>query len=463
MTVTRKPGRYALVLGAALMFGSFLVTGVQAATGSVAGGESAAHHAAVSSAPRALVGWRPSDRVPMPRAVLASPQVTNSFSSLFSVYCTSANKCWAVGEQAHGIGISNLVLRWNGSSWHMFNAPNPGGTGEANLTALFAVRCVSARDCWAVGEYGKELGFGAVFGLALHWNGTKWSRVATPSPGGRKKGDESELFDVTCASATNCWAVGDFGFLANNKPEKFRNFALHWNGSKWSRFNTPNPGGLGSTHVNSLFSVRCGSSTSCDAVGDFGRETSSTTTLHNQALHWNGSKWTLKKTPNPGGTSPTDVNELNMLGCTSATNCWGVGAYGTQLSLSQTSKDEIFHWNGRKWSRAQAPHPGGVINNLFGVMCGLPKDCWGVGDYEINGDGLQNQAAHWNGSKWILFPTPNPAGTMSGVENELYSVRCTSRKNCWAVGVTQFQGELAMYEILHWNGSKWSIRLPQLG
>jgi len=460
MTAMPKLGRYALIIAAALMLCSFLVTGARAAPGSAQSRQSAAERGALSRSPHSNVAWRPGDRALLPLAGSASSRATG-FSFLYSVYCTDASKCWAVGEQSAGLGTGNLVMRWNGTVWRKFSAPNPGGTGQDSLTTLFAVRCLTSRDCWAVGEYGKQPG--AVFSLALHWNGTKWSRVATPSPAGRKSGDISELYDVTCVSSASCWAVGDFGFEAGSQPERFNNLAMRWNGTRWSQVRTPNPGGVGSTHVNSIFSVRCASATRCDAVGDFGRMTSSTTSLRNQALHWNGTKWTLRRTPNPAGTAATHINELDMLGCTSASNCWGAGFYGTQTVDNQSTKDEAFHWNGRRWSRAIAPHPGGTVNELFGVMCRVRSDCWAVGEYAKLDGGVQNQAAHWNGSKWSLVPTPNPASTMAGAMNELFSVRCTSHRNCWAVGFVKFPTTSTItFEILHWNGTNWSIRLPKV-
>jgi len=68
-----------------------------------------------------------------------------------------------------------------------------------------------------------------------------------------------------------------------------------------------------------------------------------------------------------------------------------------------------------------------------------------------------NQALHWNGRHWSYVATPNPAGSESLDNNELYQVRCTSSTNCWAVGAKQPYLGTQTDEILHWNGKKWSI------
>ena len=69
-----------------------------------------------------------------------------------------------------------------------------------------------------------------VLNQVLHWNGHHWSLVTTPDPAGLSDGDSDQLFGVRCAAASNCWAVG------NEQPvDKIQvNEALHWNGSKWS-------------------------------------------------------------------------------------------------------------------------------------------------------------------------------------------------------------------------------------
>lgn len=73
----------------------------------------------------------------------------------------------------------------------------------------------------------------ATFDMALHWNGTKWSQVKTPAPGGTTSGEISTLVDSACISTANCWAAGDYGNLEGSSARSL-NQVLHWNGHKWS-------------------------------------------------------------------------------------------------------------------------------------------------------------------------------------------------------------------------------------
>ena len=186
--------------------------------------------------------------------------------------------------------------------------------------ALFGVHCVSARDCWAVGTYEKHH---AGLNEALHWNGRHWSAAPMPLPGGTQAGDVSELFDVTCTSARNCWSAGEYGTIAG-ASERLRNQALHWDGRRWSVAAVPDPGGTSAGDISLLDGVRCVTARDCWAVGAEGTIGSSIKVL-NEALRWNGTRWSLHATRDPGGTGNGDVNHLNAVRCTSTTFCWAVG------------------------------------------------------------------------------------------------------------------------------------------
>ena len=254
---------------------------------------------------------------------LATTRLQDTFSILNSVFCTSRANCWAGGERGFGKTVVNQMWHYNGKTWRKFSVPNPGGTTGVDLNELFAVRCPNATDYWAVGEYDKR---GASHNLALHWNGRKWSNVATPAPGGSLRGDINELFDSTCTSSKSCWAVGDFG-RDTSSGARNQNEVLHWNGKKWSRADLANPAGFSVNHLNELFSVRCLSAAKCIAAGEARTSPETRSNLiKNEAFRWNGRRWSLVTTPNPGGKGVGDSSEISALACDSRSNCWGAGS-----------------------------------------------------------------------------------------------------------------------------------------
>lgn len=453
--ITRIPMRAAVMLTGV----SLAVAGVLAGSGpAVAGGrptgDQSLRAAALARVLRHGAGFSSAS---LPAGARKVPK-PGTGSSLNGVFCTSSANCWAVGNYTIASKAQlNEALHWNGRKWSQASVPSPGGNGADSISDLIAVRCTSAGNCWAVGYYDKSP---AILNEALHWNGRKWSTVATPTPAGTLTGDINQLFDVVCPAADNCWAGGEYGVQEQGK-EIILNEALHWNGKTWSLVHAPNPAGTANGDAQAIDGVRCTSTRNCLAVGTDGSLL--TLELVNEVLHWNGKKWSKVSTPNPGGTGTKgDISELIGLGCTSASNCWAAGEYGN--FLSETFLNQLLHWNGKKWSTATAPNPDGTgtgaSNQLEAVNCVSPSSCWAAGSYGsiTSGTGeILNEALRWTGTKWVLGSVPNPAGTANEDQNTLFSVRCTSPSYCWAVGQQEKSGGSFLNQALHWNGAKWSV------
>lgn len=80
-------------------------------------------------------------------------------------------------------------------------------------------------DAWAAGSFTNTTTH-AVETLALHWDGTSWSTLASPNPGGTSATTYNALNGVIAKSATNAWAVGGY--------TKGTTLVLRWNGTSWS-------------------------------------------------------------------------------------------------------------------------------------------------------------------------------------------------------------------------------------
>jgi hypothetical protein len=179
----------------------------------------------------------------------------------------------------------------------------------------------------------------------LHFNGTRWKQQAMPNPAGIVAGVINEITSLSCTSATNCWAVGDYG-SASATGETFLNQALRWNGHHWTQATTPNPDGTANNDDNFLAGVNCAAANNCWAVGRLGGLTAGGAET-GEALHWTGTKWSLVKTPNPGGTGSGNQTDLSAVRCLSPKDCWAVG-----FSRKGTDPDRslFLHWNSIKWT-----------------------------------------------------------------------------------------------------------------
>jgi hypothetical protein len=238
--------------------------------------------------------------------IVPTPTPDGSNGTLWGVSCPSTTLCVAVGNYDGG----PLAAVWNGSSWTLASAAYPSGADSA---VLMGVSCPTTTTCFAAGW---KVAGGATHGLVEKWNGSTWSVLNTPDPGGTLA---SSLYSISCASTTSCIAVGD----GPSPSFDYNGYAEKYDGTNWTV--TSAPGGTG------LMGVSCASSSYCVAVGYQSGPFAST---------WNGSAWT-ESTPGVGG-----AGSFQSVSCTSTTACVAVGntdVNGKQVTTAQ-------EWDGTSWT-----------------------------------------------------------------------------------------------------------------
>jgi hypothetical protein len=196
-------------------------------------------------------------------------------------------------------------------------------------------------------------------------------------------------------------------------------------------------------NLRELHGVSCAAVGACTAVGEYFSGHTDVTL----AERWNGTRWAIQHTLNPAGGS---VIGLRGVSCASARACTAVGEYisgSTYVPLAE-------RWNGTRWSIQHTSNPaGGSSTFLDGVSCPSTSACTAVGQYN-NGTTDVMLAERWNGTRWSIQHTPNPVGGSSIL---LYGVSCPSTRACTAVG--QYNNgaeEVTLAE--RWNGATWSIQ-----
>src|SRR5207249_6391858 len=152
-----------------------------------------------------------------------------------------------------------FAAHWNGAAWSFVTSPN---TSTTQPNRLDGVTCSSASDCWAVGGYWDDANVSHT--LTEHWNGTAWSIVTSPNT---SVTESNRLFGVTCNSASDCWAVGNTFFTNPGGDSVIQTLVEHWNGAAWSIVTSPNH--TTPTPYDSLYGVTCTSASDCWAVGDY--------------------------------------------------------------------------------------------------------------------------------------------------------------------------------------------------
>jgi hypothetical protein len=174
--------------------------------------------------------------------------------------------------------------------------------------------------------------------------------------------------------------------------------------------------------------------------------------------HWNGARWKVTKSPQPG--SYRDF--LEKVSGVSSSDVWAVGGYQShhdgQLRPQRTLAE---HWDGTRWRVVATPNLAGSENALFGVVAISTNDVWAVGTAVRDSQTSQTLVEHWDGANWSIVPSPDP-GTYTNV---LSSIAVVSPTDIWAAG-TIADGRLGLTETLteHWNGVRWRVvSSPNIG
>ena len=358
--------------------------------------------------------------------VTGAPVNPQNSNLLLGSTCSNSWNCWSVGGSFSSLngggGPSALFEHWSGTSWTAGSGATIPGS---SASLLWDVTCVTGSNCWAVGvdEPGNN---GDPSPLAEQWNGSTWSVVPTPDVTGY-------LFSVTCVTSADCWAAGTTTTDDGNS-DPLNGFILHWDGTSWSTTPTQ-PSGQTYDQFNS---VTCASASDCWAVGFAGPNALSNNFLPNVmpnvagdssfVEHWDGSAWTITaapSAPSPSGTYLADVT------CTSSVQCWAVGA--TMDTNGNPSATLVDQWDGTSWSTIPSPNPSSA-EILTDVTCLGPSQCWASGAQGVSSGQNQNGSPSpmiesWNGSAWSVDPSPNVVAY-----GYLNSVACTSGSGCFSTG-----------------------------
>jgi subtilisin family serine protease/sugar lactone lactonase YvrE len=343
--------------------------------------------------------------------VQPTPVPDGKWNGLNDVSCVSRSSCTAVGNYGEGSTANGFAARWDGEEWSLEPMPELAG---AKQVFPKVVSCASERWCAAVGiTLGSALN-SEYTALAERWNGREWTVDSLPLPTGTI---ESELSDVSCTSANACTAVGHY------EKEDATSYLLveRWNGTKWARQTPP---ALGHEHFfESLQSVSCVDASYCVAVGEEYFSGGGGAEL------WNGTSWTK--------ISGMSESELRHVSCPLRNACTAVG-------LMPGNHTEAVHWDGKGWSATEAiPLAPGTreLWILTSVSCPEANACTLSGS-SSPGDGIAPFATRWDGGKWSVQSTAEPAQEEGGLpypQAELDGLSCPSPSWCVAAGVYKSQ------------------------
>ncbi|MFL6077358.1 MAG: hypothetical protein ACJ73S_28690 [Mycobacteriales bacterium] len=211
-------------------------------------------------------------------------------------------------------------------------------------------------------------------GRAARWDGTRWTGTKLPA---------SCRCEWWAAAAV---APGDVWLAGSDRTTPGPAYYLHWNGSRWQRYEGPSPGNAGY-----VMRYLTGSGSSVWAAGNpFGQPLNHP---HATLQRWDGQQWLAASAPGLDAAG----SHIWALAVPRPGDVW-VGV-----------DDTLLHGDGLNWHSLALPAPardgvGGFAaygdgDAWFSATCPAPRPCalW-----------------HWDGTAWKAVPVPTDLGTFAG-------------------------------------------------
>jgi hypothetical protein len=278
-------------------------------------------------------------------------------------------------------------------------------TGDSSVTVM---SCASAGNCSAGGDF---VGNSAGFFTVSEKNGV-WARARLLPGTGFLEGDDSALTSMSCPSAGNCTAVGRFGDRSV--------FAVSEKDGRWRKWQTI-PGTLSlPARKISMAAVSCPSPGNC---GAFGTCRDRRHRLHGFVVSEIGGIWRRAR------GLPADV-ALTSLSCGSTGNCVA-GGYSSSQAFVVTDR----HGGWGRPSAVPGPPAGRHADpEIQAVSCTSAGNCGAGGSYTTR-SGVQlfvlsKEKGTWQRAKQL----PGIARLNKGMISDLTSISCRSAGDCDAGG-----------------------------
>lgn len=265
---------------------------------------------------------------------------------------------WGMGPEAR-----QHMLRWDGQAWSDYMLPARAGL----MTDIVAI---APNDVWAVGSKTDPMVTRGKYSWnpehvrLAHWDGTSWTTVAPPA--GARRGF---LRSVSATGPQDVWAVGRRDLPGGTAAGPL---ALHWDGSSWTRV----PGVIGGapwletvaalsptdvwTGGEKLLERWDGSDWRVEphdfsVHGQLSAASPTSLWLATQnrgVVAWDGHSWRSFSLHGMGVKRAGTWPSINAVTALSAQDVWAVGEVHSHRRSSESgpAMPLIVHWDGSRWS-----------------------------------------------------------------------------------------------------------------
>lgn len=366
----------------------------------------------------------------------ASSRVAQS-TELFTTSCVAAGSCTAGGNfGGAGQPLEPMVAVQSHGRWSRgIPLQLPANAAAQPYAQVSGLACHSAGNCVAVGNYQYGRSGSVQAFIAIESRG-RWARAFTPRPPANAASPSSDqLQAVACTSTGSCDAVGTYQDSAGNAQTMA--VAKPPSGPWGQATEIASPPNAAANPDALMTGIACTAPGSCVAVGNYSVSASQFAAMG--AVEVRGAWHPATQIALPRGAIPGTFTSITSISCPTAAQCLGVGQY--PVSATQSRAMAVTESQGR-FGRAvpvtAVPPDSSLLPStyLLGVSCRPSGLCLAVG-------GARNSAGHSvamymtrSAGRWRAAFLAAPRGATSGQRqlSVLYSVSCTGRSHCGAVG-----------------------------
>jgi hypothetical protein len=287
---------------------------VPASTASPAG----ARQVPARAAGRAAV-WQSAIEVPGTGALnKGGYAVVNSLS------CASAGNCAAGGSYTDGShNRQAFVASETNGTWHAaMKVPGTAVLNKGGSADVISVSCPSVGNCLAGGSYLDRSHWKQAF-VASETNGTWHAAVEVPGTAALNKRGDAWVHSLSCPSAGNCAAGGDY----RDGSRHYQAFVASEAHGIWHQaIEVPGTGALNKGGFAEVDSVSCASAGNCLAGGDYLSDSSGSRQAF-VASQAHGTWHAAIKLPGTGRLNTGRAADVDSVSCVSPGNCTAGGYF----------------------------------------------------------------------------------------------------------------------------------------
>lgn len=317
---------------------------------------------------------------PTPWRVVYAPHFGGELDSVTAI---KPNDAWAAGTFRHGGTPLNkpFVEHWGGGAWRIVTIPHSAGFSSNTVAAS------SSRNVWVFGSHGNP---NFPTPAAFRWDGSHWHSVPVP--------ETIALNNPVVLSATNVWTIDTTSCTATRSGLlACQTLLAHWNGQSWRTYPIGTDAtGLAGTSAHDIWAAGINGTRQLNGNG----------TGELVSYHFNGTRWTKVKMPQPR------ISGEPLVAAASPTQVWL-----DAVPLRRNGSMLVMHWNGRRWQQLTSPRTTSGTDPTADGRGGL----W-LGPF-----------THWTGQKWITVPVPRlPDNTGLGPHDV---ARVPGTQSYWTAGL----------------------------